>query len=248
MESLGELLFAQQPTRQAKVGATGHARTTPATMRAAKDRGPGFQAYDRSKEGFEYYELGAGRTMTLDEIKDMPGVSAPVGFWDPCNFMKDGMKERSVSYLREVELKNGRCAMLGAAGFLLSEVFHPFGTFAGLYDENEIAVAANAMQGSAMGGSTLQGSFGFTLFVLSLAEFLLFQFFYFSETKSSDWRPGHEPGKFPTYGWDPLGLRPRDPAALKQMKTKELNNGRLAMLGFLGMLVQEAVGNGPIMR
>merc|ERR1719450_427716 len=133
--------------------------------------------------------------------------------------MKDGMKERSVSYLREVELKNGRCAMLGVVGFLLSEVFHPFGTFAGLYSEDEIAVAATAMQ-----GSRLAGSFGFFLFVLSLAEFLLFHFFYFSETKSTDWRPGHEPGKFPTYGWDPLGLRPRDPAALKQMQTKELNN------------------------
>ena len=40
-------------------------------------------------------------------------------------------------------------------------------------------------------------------------------------------------------GWDPLGLRPTDPAALKEMKTKEINNGRLAMIGIAGMVGQE---------
>lgn len=41
--------------------------------------------------------------------------------------------------------------------------------------------------------------------------------------------------------WDPLGLRPSDPEAFAAMQTKELNNGRLAMIGSAGMIVQELV-------
>ena len=40
-------------------------------------------------------------------------------------------------------------------------------------------------------------------------------------------------------GFDPLGLKPTDPAELKEMQTKELNNGRLAMIAAAGMIVQE---------
>merc|ERR1712199_95679 len=48
----------------------------------------------------------------------------------------------------------------------------------------------------------------------------------------------HEPGDL---GFDPLGLKPKDPKALKTMQTKELMNGRLAMIAAAGMLAQEYV-------
>ena len=40
-------------------------------------------------------------------------------------------------------------------------------------------------------------------------------------------------------GFDPLGLKPTNPLELKEMQTKELNNGRLAMIAIAGMVVQE---------
>ena len=48
----------------------------------------------------------------------------------------------------------------------------------------------------------------------------------------------HESGDL---GFDPAGLKPTDPAELKEMQTKELNNGRLAMIAAAGMIVQELV-------
>jgi len=49
-------------------------------------------------------------------------------------------------------------------------------------------------------------------------------------------RSDHEAGDL---GFDPAGLKPTDPAELKEMQTKELNNGRLAMIAAAGMIVQE---------
>jgi hypothetical protein len=44
-------------------------------------------------------------------------------------------------------------------------------------------------------------------------------------------------------GFDPLGLKPTDPAELKEMQTKELQNGRLGMIAAAGMIAQELASN-----
>ena len=48
----------------------------------------------------------------------------------------------------------------------------------------------------------------------------------------------HLPGDL---GFDPLGLKPTNDKDLKSMATKEINNGRIAMLGIAGMVAQELV-------
>lgn len=47
-------------------------------------------------------------------------------------------------------------------------------------------------------------------------------------------------------GFDPLGLTPVDPAAFEKMAAKELNNGRLAMIGVAGFIAQELVNGNDI--
>ena len=42
------------------------------------------------------------------------------------------------------------------------------------------------------------------------------------------------------------GLKPENAAELKEMQTKELNNGRLAMLAIAGMVAQEAATGGKL--
>jgi len=48
-------------------------------------------------------------------------------------------------------------------------------------------------------------------------------------------------------GFDPLGLKPTDPKEFAEMQTKELNNGRLAMLAAIGMIVQEQVTHSTLL-
>lgn len=51
-------------------------------------------------------------------------------------------------------------------------------------------------------------------------------------------REDYTPGDI---GFDPLGLRPSDPAEFEEIQTKELQNGRLAMLAAAGFMAQELV-------
>lgn len=46
-------------------------------------------------------------------------------------------------------------------------------------------------------------------------------------------------------GFDPLGLKPQDEAALRVMETKELNNGRLAVRGFDGVSAHASAPSTP---
>jgi len=57
-------------------------------------------------------------------VKDMAGITAPLGFFDPVGFSNDA-SENKIRFYREVELKHGRVAMLAALGFLVGEQFHP---------------------------------------------------------------------------------------------------------------------------
>ncbi len=55
---------------------------------------------------------------------------------------------------------------------------------------------------------------------------------------------GGRPGDF---GWDPANIRPKRDDLLDEMQTKELKNGRLAMLGIAGMAYQTYLtGQGTI--
>merc|ERR1712054_433757 len=63
---------------------------------------------------------------------------------------------------------------------------------------------------------------------------------YFGGELNLDYYPGD-------IGFDPLGLKPTDPAEFLEMQTKELQNGRLAMLAFMGFLAQELVNEKTIL-
>merc|ERR1719486_1140774 len=158
-------------------------------------------------------------------VKEMPGITGPLGFFDPAGF-SSGASEGKVRFYREVELKHGRVAMLAALGFLVGEQFHP------LWGGNIDVPSYIAFQ-----ETPLQPFWPAVVFAIAIPEvFSVFTFV--SPFGGEPWaiRSDHYPGDL---GWDPLGLKPDTEAGLKQMQTKEINNGRLAMIGAAGMIAQE---------
>ena len=57
------------------------------------------------------------------------------------------------------------------------------------------------------------------------------------ETQKAGGRPGD-------FGWDPANIRPKTEEALDEMQTKELNNGRLAMISIAGIALQASITGG----
>merc|ERR1712134_127335 len=128
--------------------------------------------------------------------------------------------------------------MLAALGFVVGENFHP------LFGGNIDTPAYLAFQ-----QTPLETFWPIVVIAIAIPE--IYSVFTFETVGANDsrgrptpqgqtWaiRADHESGNL---GFDPLGLKPTDPAELKEMQTKELNNGRLAMIAAAGMIVQELV-------
>jgi len=190
----------------------------------------GVRVPSQSKTGVSVRGRKAAAMNEKFDVKDLPGVTAPLGFFDPVGFTADA-SEGKIRFYREVELKHARIGMLAALGFLLGEQFHPL--FGG-----DIDVPAYL----AFQQTPLQTFWGAVVFAIAILE-IQSVFSFNSPAGGEPWsiRSDHEPGNL---GFDPLNLKPTDPKELKEMQTKELNNGRLAMLAAAGMIAQEfATGN-----
>merc|ERR1712224_725908 len=179
----------------------------------------------------------AGKAVQL-KAEEMAGVIEPTGFFDPLGFTAR-LPEGKLKFYREVELKHGRVCMLASLGILVGENYHPL--FGGDID----APAYLAFQQTPL--ETFWPAVVAAIAIPEIFSVYTFQepFKYFEGEPQSLWsmKADHVPGDL---GFDPLGLKPTDPEELKTMQTKELNNGRLAMIGAAGMIAQELVSGQKI--
>lgn len=165
----------------------------------------------------------------------LPGAIAPTGYFDPIGFSRDGISVNEVKRNREAEVMHGRVAMLACVGYLAGETTGgPFGLVGPANDQlQQVPLPAFALLTVGIAAAELRraqigwvepnlGSWTKTLWTL---------------------RDSYYPGDV---GFDPLGLKPTDPQAFRNMQTRELQNGRLAMLGWAGMCAQELVNHRTI--
>jgi len=159
--------------------------------------------------------------------------------WDPAAIAKDadvGVLKR----YRDSELFHGRLGMMAVLGQLLAEKFHPFvpGATGTAYEQYKFATDNNPL-----------------ILKLALAQVVVQELIraksFFTNDGLPAWhanigalKDGAEPG---TYGFDPLGLMPKDAAGQSARKAQEVNNGRLAMLAALGILAEEGKTGVPVM-
>merc|ERR1719240_1877692 len=161
----------------------------------------------------------------------LPGAIAPAGKFDPLGFSSD-VDALEMNRLREAELTHGRVGMLASAGFLVQEFFHPLFTADGGPAIEQIPALPPAL-------------WFFMATGIGIAEALRIQKGWANpydgpERSQNEFklRPEYYPGDL---AFDPLGLKPEDPAEFRLMQERELSHGRLAMIAAAGFLAQEAV-------
>ena len=160
----------------------------------------------------------------------LPGDLAPTGYFDPLG-LSTGKDAATLKQWREAEIKHGRVCMLAAVGLLTQEIL-----------KSPIGIDGPAIRHLDLLDEKFP-EFG-EMFILLCA---------FIEGWSivNKWEPREvtrslkraarlrddsEPGDL---GWDPLGWYPSNPTEQAIIKTKELQNGRLAMLAVAGIAAQE---------
>lgn len=188
----------------------------------------------------------AGRAIAPDVaewLETAPGVSAPFpNVFDPLNIAATARDVAEMKRWREAEITHGRVSMLAALGFVVGEQLEDFRGFLN-FDGNISGVPAiyqfqKVEETRPLFWETL-------VIVIGLAESYRVSAGWASP-KSADFNKliaDYTPGDL---GFDPLGLCPTDEAELYELKTKELNNGRLAMISIAGFVAQELVVNREI--
>jgi len=161
----------------------------------------------------------------------LPGALPPVGFFDPLGFAEKANDATLLRY-REAEITHGRVAMLAAVGFLVGEKVEG-SSF--LFDAQVSGPAITHL-------SQVPTAFWIILLISIGAAEQYRAVAAFEDPKDVPigqqglMRADHFPGDI---GFDPLGLKPEDPEEFEKMVTKELQNGRLAMLAAAGFMAQE---------
>lgn len=172
--------------------------------------------------------------------KTLPGISAPFpDMFDPAEFTTDATVE-DVRRYREAELTHGRVAMLAALGFVVGEQLEDFPAFMNI-DGNITGPAIYQFQ-------QVQSGFWEPLVIfIGVCESYRVAVGWAApnSTSETDSRlnqllPDYEMGNL---GFDPLGMKPKNAGDLRALQTKELNNGRLAMIAVAGFVVQELVNS-----
>jgi hypothetical protein len=176
----------------------------------------------------------AARSATsLAAFESELGVQPPLGFFDPLGLLDDADQERFDRH-RYVEIKHGRVCMLAVLGQIV--------TRAGVHLPGSIDLSGSSFDSFPNGWAAINGPDA-----ISLSGLLQIIFFVGTlelgvmKDEANGAAPGDFPGDFRNesldFGWDTF-----DEETQLFKRGVELNNGRAAMLGILGLMVHEQLG------
>mmetsp|Transcript_2314 Transcript_2314/g.3434 ORF Transcript_2314/g.3434 Transcript_2314/m.3434 type:complete len:200 (-) Transcript_2314:214-813(-) len=169
----------------------------------------------------------AQTSTSLAAFEGEVGVQAPLGLFDPLGLLDDADQER-FDRLRYVEVKHGRIAQLAFLGNII--------TRAGIHLPGNIDKSGDAFDSIPDGWAAINaipqgGLLQIVAFVGALELFVM------KDVTGTAEFPGDFRNESLDYGWDTF-----DEETKLVKRGVELNNGRAAMLGILGLMVHEQLG------
>jgi hypothetical protein len=162
-------------------------------------------------------------------VTDLPGISKPLGFFDPLGFScnKSPIEFKKI---QEAELKHGRVAMLATLGLLFQNYFHPI-------IGNNLAIGKSIYHYQIAANQypwltpLLLSVIGFTEFQTINKGWEIIE----NKEQIAELKEDYIPGDL---GLDPFNIT-KDADKFKDYRTKELNNGRLAMISVILIIFQQ---------
>lgn len=173
-----------------------------------------------------------GMTMTMNtspvnsvNLPVLVGSTKPIENFDPLNF---GDSDVKLQYFREAELKHGRLAMVSALTIpIVEQITHS----PAIYEFSKLP-------------EIIQYGIISSMFVSEFSSMFRGWKNPYLENSTNNYfklKEDYQPGDFGFSLIEDLN----DEKSI-ELLNKELNNGRLAMIGALGMIVQELVTNQPL--
>ena len=175
----------------------------------------------------------ASKTTSLSAFESELGSQPPLGFFDPLGMVADGDQD-TFDRLRYVEVKHGRVCQLAFLGQIT--------TRNGIHLGGDIDYSGHSFDSYPNGIAAVLGPDA----IPSAGALQIFAFVGFLELAvMKDSANGAAPGDFPgdfrngalDFGWDTF-----DADTQMTKRAVELNNGRAAMMGILGLMVHEKLG------
>jgi hypothetical protein len=162
-------------------------------------------------------------SLQMGDFSKEIGAQAPLGFWDPLGLLMNAEQER-FDYLRDAELKHGRIAMLAVLGHIV--------TTKGDRLPGEIAYGVpftSIRSGLAAFEDIPAAGFWQVVLFIGLIEY--------------GW--GYQKENIEESCTKAMNSLKWSEATQDRKKAIELNNGRAAQMGILGLIVHEKLNNNP---
>ena len=177
-----------------------------------------------SASAFAPAQQGASSTqLQASELDQEIGAVAPLGFFDPLGYITD--EETFVRY-RAVERKHGRICMAAVVGSIVHHNDIEFDGYLSPSQQLKFSDIPNGVDG-----------------IRSIPTAGLLQILFFFALVELAWMPASQYDGDYGVGW--FGDNIEDPEEKARKLNAEMNNGRAAMMGIMGIMVHDVLDGKP---
>ena len=169
-------------------------------------------------------------TALNNAFEDELGAQPPLGFFDPFGLLSGDATQERFDRLRYVEIKHGRICMLAFLGNII--------TRAGIHLPGNIDYSGDSFDSFPNGVAAVIGPNSIpTAGLVQIISFVgILECAFMREIPGMAEFPGDFRNGYIDFGWDDF-----DEETKLQKRAVELNNGRAAMMGILGLMVHEEI-------